>query len=140
VLAPGFFQTDIGHAYDLAPVDIDDLLIEKIALDAQHVFIGVIRVELFVRELDAVQRDGCNLVVTNGEPRRPRAHEITINAGRMNQRHQSGIADTADEALLQVIDRKAEEVREVEEILRHVVLSARTRVDAGYGEEAKTPD
>ncbi len=58
----------------------------------------------------------------------PGADEIAVNAGRMNQRNQSGIADTADEALLQVIDRKAEEFREVEEILRHAcVLSARTR-------------
>ena len=46
-------KADIGDAHHFAAVDVDNLLIEQIALDAQHVLVGVIRIKLFVAELDA---------------------------------------------------------------------------------------
>ena len=48
------FEGEIGDAHHFAAVDVDDLLIEQIARDAQHVFVVVIGNELFVAELDAV--------------------------------------------------------------------------------------
>jgi hypothetical protein len=45
------FERDVVHADHFAAVHVDNLLIEQIALDAQHVLVGVIRIELFVAEL-----------------------------------------------------------------------------------------
>ncbi len=49
------FEGDIGDAHHFAAVDVDDLLVEQVARDAQHVFVVVIGDELFVAQLDAVR-------------------------------------------------------------------------------------
>ena len=48
------FKGKIGDAHHLAAVDIDDLLIEQVARDAQHIFVVVIGNELFIAERDAI--------------------------------------------------------------------------------------
>src|SRR6185437_13250112 len=65
---PSDFKADIVHPNDLAAVDIDNLLIEKIALDPEHVFVRVVRIQFFIRELDALERDTGDLVVADGKP------------------------------------------------------------------------
>ena len=68
-LAVGFvldLERYVGDADHFAALAIDDLLIEKIAHQAQHVFVGMIRGEHFVFEVNAVERNGADLIVTNG--------------------------------------------------------------------------
>ena len=112
-------EADIGYADHFAAVDIDDLLIEEIALDAQDVLVGVVWIELFVAELDAGERDGCDLVVADGKPGGSGTHKIPVNAGGVNEGDDADVFDPADPALLQVEDGQAEKFGEVEELVRH---------------------
>ena len=48
-------EGDIVHPNHLAALGVDNLLIEQIANHAQHVFVGMIRREVFVFEIDAVE-------------------------------------------------------------------------------------
>ncbi len=122
------FEAHVGDADHFTAVDVDDLLIEQIALQAQHVLVRMIGVEFFVAELDAVEGDVRNLVVTDGKPGTAGADEVAIDAGGVNQGDDGGIANPPDTTMFQVVDRQAEEFREVEEIFRHDLAQARTRV------------
>ena len=44
---------DVVDADHLAAVDVDDLLVEEVAVDAQHVLVVVIGNELLVAEMDS---------------------------------------------------------------------------------------
>ena len=59
------FERDIGDPDHLAALRVDDLLVEKIAGDAQHVLVGMVGREVFVAEKDAVERNGADLIVTD---------------------------------------------------------------------------
>ena len=43
-------ETYIVYTDNFAAIHVDDLLIQKIALNAQHIFIGMIGDQLFIRE------------------------------------------------------------------------------------------
>jgi hypothetical protein len=36
-------EGDVGHAYHLAAAGVDDLLIQQVASDAEHIFVGMVR-------------------------------------------------------------------------------------------------
>ena len=112
-------KTDVGDPDHLPAVDVDNLLVEKIALNAQHVLVRVVRIQFFVAELNAVERNGRDLIVTDGKPGRSGADQIPVNPRRMNQRNDGGVADPPDAPMFQVEDWQAEKIREVEEVFRH---------------------
>ena len=51
---------------------------------------------MLVAEVDAVERNGSNLIVTDGEPGPAAAHQKAVDARGMDQRDDGGVADTAD--------------------------------------------
>ena len=91
----------------------------KIAHQAQHVFVGMIRGELLVFEINAVERDGADLIVADGEPSPAAADQEAVDAGRMNQGNDGGVFDEAEAAALEVIDLEAQQFGEKEEVVRH---------------------
>ncbi len=48
-------ESDVGDAHHFAALAVDDLLVEQVAHQAQHVLVGVVRRELFVFEEDAFE-------------------------------------------------------------------------------------
>ena len=46
------FESDIGYADHLASLGVDDLLVQKVAHHPQHVFVGVIRNQDLVTQVD----------------------------------------------------------------------------------------
>src|SRR6202035_3464841 len=52
------FKRYIGDAHHFTTLPVDDLLVEQIADQPQHVFVGMIRREQLVFEIDTIQRDG----------------------------------------------------------------------------------
>ena len=93
----------IVDAHHFAAGDVDDLLIQQVAGDAQHVFVVVVGGELLVAELDApVQGDGADLIVADGQPGVAAAHQVTVDAGGMFQGNEGGVFDTADAVALEV--------------------------------------
>ena len=85
-------------------------------------------VEFFVAEADAVERDGGDLIKTDGKPGLAGAYEIAVDAGGMDQRNERGVTDAADKAVLQVVYRETEQFREIEEIFRHREIPAVPRL------------
>ncbi len=115
-LIPRHLEADVRDPHYLPAIDVDNLLIEKIALDAQHVLVGMVWIELFVAELDSIQGNGCNLIVTDREPGGPGAHKIAIDSRGVNERNNGGVAHAADTAMLQGRSTgRPEKIREVEE-------------------------
>ena len=112
-------ESDVGDAHHFAALAVDDLLVQKIAHQPQHVFVGMIRRQQLVFEVNAVERYGANLVVPYGEPGPAAAQQETIHAGRMNQRNDRGVFDEAEAAALQVIDLEAQQFGKEEEFVRH---------------------
>src|SRR5206468_1388400 len=98
---------DVVDADHLAPGDVDDLLIQQVAPDAQHILVVVIRDEQFVAQVDsAFQADGTDLVVAQGEPRiASAAKQDAIDAGSVDQGDQGRVFHTSDAAALKVVDR-----------------------------------
>src|SRR5260370_24283606 len=62
-------ESDIGDPDYFAALGVDDLLVEKIADQPQHVLVGMIRGEHLVLEVDSVQGNRTNLVIPDCEPR-----------------------------------------------------------------------
>ena len=79
----------------------------------------MIRRELFVFEVDAVERDGADLIVADGQPGPSAAHQEAVDAGRMDQGNNGGVFDQAEAAALKVIDLEAQQFGEKEEVVRH---------------------
>src|SRR5579872_5712987 len=90
----------------LAAVGIDDLLIQQVADDAQHVFVGMVGGELLVFEENAVEGDGANLVVADGQPSPAAADKIAIDPGWMDEGDNGGVSKDTKLAALQVINPK----------------------------------
>ena len=107
------FKSDIVDADDFAAVDIDDLLIQQVAADAEHVLIGVVGHHDFIVQADTGERDFGDLAVAHGEPGAARAYQEAIHAGDIDQGDDCRIFDAPNEPPLQVIDRKGEELREI---------------------------
>ena len=81
-------EGDIGDAHHFAALPVDDLLIEQIADQAQHVLVGMVGRELLVLEVDPVERNGADLVVADGQPGPAAAHQEAVHAGGMNRGEQ----------------------------------------------------
>jgi hypothetical protein len=102
-------KRDISDANDFAALGINDLLIQEIADDPEHVLIRVIREELLIFEVNAVQRNGADLIVPNAEPRPAAADEKTVDTSGIYERNDRGVADAADLAAPRIVDLKAHE-------------------------------
>ena len=112
-------EGDIGDPHHLAALAVDDLLVEQIADHAQHVLVGMIGGELFVAEVNSVERNGADLIVADGQPSPAAAHQEAVDAGGMDQGNDGGVFDQAEPAALQVIDLEAQQFGEKEEFVRH---------------------
>ena len=70
VVAPDV-ERDVGDAHHLAAVRVDDLLVEQVAHEPEHVLVVVVRRQLFVVEEEAVEADGAHLswrTVSHAQP------------------------------------------------------------------------
>ena len=111
---------EIVHAHHFAAVGIDDLLVQQVAGDAQHVFVVVVGGELLVAELDAaLGRDRADLVVADDQPCIAAAHQVAVDAGGMFQRDQGGVFHTPDAATLEVEHRHARQFGKEQQVVRH---------------------
>ena len=94
---------DVVDAHHLAAVDIDDLLIEQVAADAQHVLVVMVGEELLVAELNAPSREMERIWSKRTVSQvSAAAHQEAVDAGRMLEGHQSGVFDSADAPALEV--------------------------------------
>ncbi len=96
---------DANH---LAALGVDDLLIQQIAREPQHVFVGVVRGEVFIPQMNAIQRNGLDLIVTDGQQRAVAADQKAVDANRIHQRHDCGVLDRTEAPPLKVVDLEAE--------------------------------
>ena len=117
---------DVVDADHFAAGDIDDLLIQKVAGDAQEVLIVVVGDEDLLAELDAFgEGDGANLIEADGEPGIGAADQEAVDAGGVDDGDHGGVLDPADAAAFEVDHRHGQQFREVEEIVRHRKTSQR---------------
>src|ERR1019366_3181559 len=111
---------DVVDAEHLPAGDVDDLLVEKVAGDAQQVLIVMVGDEDFLAELDAFsERNGVHLIEPYGEPGVGAAHQEAVDAGGVDEGDHGGVLDAADPAAFEVHHRHGQQFREIEEILRH---------------------
>jgi hypothetical protein len=54
------------------------------------------------------------LIVPDGKPRPAASYQVTVDAGRMDQRDNRGVFDEAQAAALEVVDLEAEQLSEEE--------------------------
>ena len=101
-------ESDIIDPHYFSPVHINDLLVQQVPQDPQHVLIIVIGGEDFVVEANACEGGGLNLIMADAEPRLSGADQVTIHPERVNERHDGAVADAADSPPLEVIDRQAQ--------------------------------
>ena len=92
----------------------------------------MIRCEQFLAQVDAIQRNGRHLIVSDGEPGPPAANQEAVDARRMHQGYDSGIAHAADRVGVEarLIERKPQQV----EALLLAVLQEADRRPAGRRE------
>src|SRR5260370_15891287 len=109
VLAPDF-KGDIVDAHYFVAVHVDDLLIQQVASDSQHILIVVIRSEHLIAQTNTLERDRLDLIVPDAEPGGSRANQISIHTERIGQRHQTAVADAADATTLHVVARPSQQV------------------------------
>ena len=100
-------ERDVGDAHHFAALRVDDLLVEQVAHQAQHVLVGVVGREHLVAQVDAVERDGADLIVADGQPGPAAADQEAVDADGVDQRDERGVFDHAEPAALQVIDLEA---------------------------------
>ena len=112
-------EGDVGDSHHFAALSVDDLLVQKIADQPQHIFIGMVGRQDFVAEIDSIQADGANLVVPDREPGPSAADQEAVYSRGMNQGDDGGVAYCADLAALQVMDLEAKQFGEKEDIVRH---------------------
>src|ERR1039457_1726107 len=111
---------DVVDADHLPAGHVDDLLVEKVAGDAQQVLIVMVGDEDFLAELDAFgERNGVHLIEAYGEPGVGAAHQEPVDAGGVDKGDHGGVLDAADPAAFEVHHRHGQQFREIEEILRH---------------------
>ena len=70
---------------DFSSLGINDLLIEQVTDHAQHVFVGVIRGQALVLEVNAIRVQALDLVVADAEPSRSGANKIPIYTDGIDQ-------------------------------------------------------
>ena len=110
---------DVGHAHHLAAGHVDDLLVQQVAPDAQHVLVVVIRRELLVVQLDALaQDDGADLVVADGKPRIAAADQDAVDARGADHGNQGGVFHAADAPAPHVEHGHRHQFRKEQEVVR----------------------
>ncbi len=120
-----FFQEgDVIDADHLAALGVDDLLIEQVANHAQHVFVGMIRSEALVFEVNTAGTDGLDLVISDAQPGGACAYEKAVKADGVNKRDERCIAECSNAAAFQVVHFDAQEFRKVEDLFRHTYRSS----------------
>src|SRR5262249_34130888 len=107
VIFAALFEGDVVDPHDLAPIDVDNLLIEQVAADAQHVLVVVVGSELFIGQPDAVERDCGDLIVTDGEPGAARSYKVAIHAESVGYRQNGSIAYASDPPAFEVVNRQS---------------------------------
>ena len=111
---------DVVDADHLAAGDVDDLLVQQVAGDAQQVLVVVVGDQDFLAQFDAfVQRNGVYLIEADGQPGIGAAHQQAVDPRGVDQRHHGGVLDPADAAAFEVHHRHGQQFREVKEIVRH---------------------
>ncbi len=78
----------------------------------------MVRCKLLVLEMDAAERDFAHLIVADAEPGVAGAYQEPVDAAGINQRDDSGIADSADLAPFKVVDPEAQQFGEEQDIVR----------------------
>jgi len=112
-------ERDVGDADHFAALNINDLLVEQIAYQPEHVLIVVVRREQFVAQVESVQRDRANLIVADGEPGPASPYQVAVHADGVDEGDQRGVLDAADAPALEVEDLQADELGQIKDILRH---------------------
>ena len=112
-------ESDVVDADHFAAVHVDDLLVEQVPADSQHVLVGMIRREDLFAEADAVERDGVNLVVADAQPGPPAAHQKPVDAGGMHQWNHGGVTDATDPPSSGVEHGETQQFGEEEDRFRH---------------------
>src|SRR5579859_2024811 len=77
-------ECNVIHPDHLAAIDVDDLLIQEIPPDAQHVLVGMVGGEHFLAQADAIEGNRGYLVVAHRQPNPAAAHQKPVDAGRMH--------------------------------------------------------
>ena len=110
---------DVGHAHHLPASHVDDLLVQQVAPDAQHVLVVVIRREHLVVQYDALtQDDGADLVVADGQPGVAAADQDAVDAGGADHGNQGGVLHAADAPALNVEHGHRDQFRKEQEVVR----------------------
>jgi hypothetical protein len=106
IVGAQFGEVDIVDADNFAAGDVDDLLVEKILLDGEPTFVGLVGVEgtLVNGEIDAPGGDLRDLVVTGDERlEASTGNEEVGNAIRLVSGFDKEFADATDEIVLGVV-------------------------------------
>src|SRR6185437_13275046 len=115
---------------DFSTLRVNDLLIEQIANHSEHVFVGVIRGQALVLQVDAFGTDGLDLVVTDAQPARTGPHQKAVEADGVNQRYQRRVAKRSNTAAFQVVHLDAQKFRQVQNLFRHTYRTQRPEYGA----------
>jgi len=117
-VVPHPLEGDVGDADHLAAFDVDDLLVEKIAFETEHIVIAMVGSELFIAEPDAIERDGLNLVMTDSEPGPAATEEIAVYANGIDEGDNGSIANAAQPSALKVVDLEPDKFGK-EQVVQH---------------------
>src|SRR5690349_18621208 len=81
-------ESNVIDTDDLTTKSVDDLLIEEVTGDPKHVLIRVVRGELLVTKVDAVERNARHLNETDSQPRGSGAHQKALHTHRIDDRNE----------------------------------------------------
>jgi hypothetical protein len=80
----------------------------------------MIRRQVFIFQMNAVQADGADLVMAHGQPRPTAAHQVSIDPHRIYKWNQRSVFDDTDPPPLKVVDLEAEQFgKEQKLLIRH---------------------
>ncbi len=85
------------------------MLVQQIAGQPQHVFVGMVGRQVLVAQMQPVKRQGFHLVVAHGEQREsPLIRKRSMRTG-VHQWDQRGVTNDTQLAPLKVVDLEAEQ-------------------------------
>src|SRR5207253_3216365 len=103
------FKCDVRDPDHFPSIHIDDLLVEQVPANPQHVLVGVIGCQILLAQPDSIERNRSNLVVADGQPGPAATDQKTVDPRRMDQWHQGGVAHTSDTPALYIENRKPQQ-------------------------------
>jgi hypothetical protein len=127
-------EGDVVDPDHLASLGVDDLLVEEVPHHAQHPDVVVVRDQLFVAEVDAVEGDGGDLIVADRPPVPFAADEELVDAHLVDPWRETGVPHPPDPAALQVVDLHAHQLGEKEQAVGHGTAPPAV----GRGEESRS--